>query len=203
MVEIENPEVRVLRNGDYLATDDSQALSVRGENKMDVVEEFYEKFEELGHGNYTFKVPYTGNDTVMLYDGDFPLIVLSESNTSILFDGEEEDSTFEEYQPSQEFWDLVMYINSYTSRLEEFYNHASAYGDDVAGSFKKKDIGQPRSRKIPEYESRIAFEISQRLFENRMESHSSYDKYSRMTKLLREAHIQTGEDVPEYLRVME
>jgi len=203
MVEIESPEVRVLRNGDYLAIDEYGILSVRGEDKFDVVEEFYEKFDDLGHGEYRFAVPHAGGDTVILYDDSDPFIILSDEGASILFDGDDESSTFENHSPTEDFWDTIMYANSYTSRLAEYYNHADAYGDDVANAFDTNQANLPRSRVLPEYESRIVFEFASRLLRNRTERLNAYDDFPRMKKFLREAHIQTKEDVPEYLRVME
>lgn len=154
--------------------------------------------EELStRDGYTFQVGTNGGGYVSLKKGDRDLFQITVETANILHVEKQSTRKVVEYEPTQEFWEYLVYSNHSTSELAEVHRHAR--------SRVKNHLPDPEDYKfhtpytIPKYEARVIHHLEFKLFYHRLETNRMFEKYPRLRRLLAHAYGQIGEEVPEYL----
>lgn len=153
---------------------------------------------ESEENQYRFSICESPSKTVSLFDDDKPVVCFAPEVDTLWFAERDKVEQAYSYEPTDQFWELIVYIQKETSNIADFINHADAYGveDNVPDLRDWKCTTDPT---IPKYEQKIAFELTHIFAELKLETHDMYSKYSKFRKLIRRAFIETGRDVPYYL----
>lgn len=151
-----------------------------------------------GEQEYRFQVGDGEAGYVSLQDNDGNILQLM-GEVGILHNVEKDEmSDCSSFEPTQRFWDYLVYVNQVTSRMAEHHRHArGSVADSLPDPEAYKHL-QPRD--VPKYEARVLFQVSATLFERRLEYRRTMAHFPRYRRLFRRAYEETDEEVPEYLQ---
>jgi hypothetical protein len=154
--------------------------------------------ELRGEQQYQFQVGEADGGYVSIQDNDGNILQLM-GEVGILINVEKDEmSDSVMFEPTEKFWEYLVYVNQLTSKMAEHHRHARGA---VAQSLPEPEAYKhPTPRDVPKYERRILFHLSSTLFERRLEYRDTMARFPRFRRLFRRAYEETDNEVPEYLQ---
>lgn len=147
--------------------------------------------------SYQFSI--TADNLAILKEDEDPIIMAMQEVTDVFFiDDPSGESEVQQFSPTLEFWKAVIETNTLTSRIAEYHDHADAYGlEEFAPDIR--EFGPISIPNLPKYEERIIWSLFYRLLDLRQDTNRVYADYPALRRLVRTAHVEAGQEVPEYL----
>jgi len=143
---------------------------------------------------YQFKL--SGPSVVTLFDRDERVFMYTEAQSIRFVDSDSEFGNMTTFEPTIDFWKVLVQVNEYTSKLTETVRHCNIADEAVPDIDQWGVLTFPH---LPKYAERIATEIQSHLVDLRMETRTVFEEYPILRRLFRHAYVECRNDVPEYL----